>query len=83
MICAYLLKIPVATIAPMKRGLKVIASSFNGQDIWLVATIAPMKRGLKVNLNIFRFLFNRVATIAPMKRGLKVHGVLIYQLGEL
>ena len=60
----------VATIAPMKRGLK-------GHDIKCssrlsrVATIAPMKRGLKADRTLARRLNILVATIAPMKRGLK------------
>ena len=36
----------VATIAPMKRGLKV-ANVQEGDPVYAVATIAPMKRGLK------------------------------------
>ena len=38
----------VATIAPMKRGLKAYIKNHNHTSIE-VATIAPMKRGLKAN----------------------------------
>ena len=43
------LNLSVATIAPMKRGLKGATqhTTATAPDIRLVATIAPMKRGLK------------------------------------
>ena len=65
-----LIRRSVATIAPMKRGLKAYAIA-RWVCITLVATIAPMKRGLK-DPYLFCFLTGKdVATIAPMKRGLK------------
>ena len=63
----------VATIAPMKRGLKVRRRLRWAVRNQRVATIAPMKRGLKgFSINLFCLI--TVATIAPMKRGLKVFG---------
>ena len=43
----WLMLLLVATIAPMKRGLKGTVASHHGV-LRAVATIAPMKRGLKV-----------------------------------
>ena len=42
--------IKVATIAPMKRGLKVCIGCYLNCTAAIVATIAPMKRGLKVSM---------------------------------
>ena len=62
----------VATIAPMKRGLKeTIDTAITAEIGDQVATIAPMKRGLKVNTRVIPPELVEVATIAPMKRGLK------------
>ena len=63
----------VATVAPMKRGLK-------GYNVSIsictssVATVAPMKRGLKVIIFRLHIDCYIVATVAPMKRGLKADG---------
>ena len=58
----------VATIAPMKRGLKD-GDGIPGGSVLLVATIAPMKRGLKVYIVLEVVQGNVVATIAPDEKG--------------
>ena len=63
----------VATIAPMKRGLKADGNADTVTLMFDVATIAPMKRGLKAMVTVQALTVGDVATIAPMKRGLKEH----------